>query len=80
MYGKNKAVTKNSIPAISAVFLSVDSIDFLLPYSFDHAAHPIHSHNHPFGLIRSTDTTKAIHVTIRATTNNVFMKIYVVGK
>ena len=65
---------------MSAVFLSVDSIDFLLPYSFDPAAHPIQSHNHPFGLMRRTDTTKTIHVRIRATINIVFMKLYVVCK
>lgn len=65
---------------MSAVFLRVDSIDFLLPYSFDPAAQPIHNHNHPFGLIRSTDTAKIIPVRMRAIINNVFMKRYIVCK
>jgi hypothetical protein len=58
---------------MSADFLSVDSIDFLLPYSFEPAAHPIPNPSHPFGLIRSTDVTKTIHVRIRITVKSVFM-------
>ena len=67
-------MTTNSAPAMSAVFLRVDSIDFLLPYSFDPAAQPIHNPNHPFGLIRSTDTTNVIPVRKRAIINNVFIE------
>ena len=74
MYGRNNAVIKNSIPDISAVFLRVDSIDFLLQYSFDQLDQPIHNPSHPFGLIKSTEITKTIPTTIRATINNVFIE------
>ena len=39
--------------------MRVASIDFLLPYSFDPAAHPIPNPRPPFGVISITATTKA---------------------
>lgn len=58
---------------MSAVFLRVVSIDFLLPYSFVPAAHPIPNPRPPFGVMRRTDITNTIPVSIRANVNNVFM-------
>jgi hypothetical protein len=61
---------------MSAVFFKVVSIDFLLPYSFEPAAHPIPNPRPHFGVIRRTDITNTIPVTIRANVNNVCMIYY----
>jgi hypothetical protein len=47
-----------------ATFLSVVSIDFLLPYSLPPAIPAIHTHSQPLGLMRSTDPTNNTPETI----------------
>ena len=47
-----------------ATFLSVVSIDFLLPYSLPPAIPAIHTHSQPLGLMISTDPTNNTPETI----------------
>lgn len=62
------------IPEISATFFNDVSIDFLLPYSFEEAlAPPIPNPKPHFGLMSITETTNAIQLRMRRTTNSVFM-------
>ncbi|MEI7477444.1 MAG: hypothetical protein WCJ81_02745 [bacterium] len=68
------------IPAISAAFFRVVSIDFLLPYSLLPAAHPIPRPRPPLGLMRRTEITNTIPLRIRRSTNSVFMNEYVESK
>lgn len=64
----------NRIHAIIAISFNFHSIDFLLPYSFHHAAAPpIQSQIPPFGDIIKTHAIKTIHNITKATISAVFI-------
>ena len=56
-----------------ATFFSVDSIDFLLPYSLLLDTHPIPRPRPPFGLISITEITKSIPETNKSPINTVLI-------
>lgn len=59
-----RAEIANTILEISATFLRVPSMVFLLPYSPELLIHPSPSHNHPFGDINNTDQISSVPVII----------------
>lgn len=58
---------------MTAIYLSLHSKDFLLPYSLDCDIHPIAEPRPPFGDIKSTDPTNTTPVITKNTINNEYI-------